>query len=124
MAPYDQIRAKYMAHWQPGIMTWEELVGWFLASPHGHVAKAPDFFVMGRAIIKAQAEHARDLTHVFEPAECDAWFLVAFAGDKLKAWRSLPHSLPWLAWQKFHDPDLELRFLETARIQSLCNLNG
>lgn len=105
-------------------MTWEHQVGWYLAHPHGHVHKGPDFFVMGRAVVKSAGELCRDLTYEFETAECDTWFLAAFAGDKRKAWRALPHPLPWLCWQKFHDPDLELRFLPSLRIESLCNSNG
>lgn len=121
MHPYLAIREKYVAEIPEGCMTWEQVVGWHLADPLGHVIKGEDFFVMGRAVDStAPAVDVLDLTHRFEPAACDAWFLFAFAGDKEKAWHALPYELPLLAWQKFHDPELELRFLSAAAIRRLC----
>lgn len=98
-------------------MSWEELVGWHLADPFAYVIKTPDYFIMGRAVIKgASSEDIRDLRVRFDPAKCDAWFLYAFAGNMSKAWAALPFHLPWLAWERFGVSEKELRFIPTASI--------
>lgn len=116
--PYEKIRAAYLKQGEG--MTWEELVGWHLADPLAYVVKTPDYFIMGRAVIKgASSEDIRDLRVRFPEHKCDAWFLYAFAGDMSKAWAALPRPLPWLAWERFGDPEKELRFISAAVIHRL-----
>lgn len=125
MTPYLQMRALYIEHHRPGEMTWEELVGWHLADPLAHIVKAPTFFVMGRAVSSAAPPAMiRDLTFLFSPGECDAWHLWAFAGDMNKAWRALPHELPFLAWERIGDPGKELRFISAAAIHRHSRTHG
>lgn len=120
--PYDQIRAAHIRHAGPGSMTWEELVGWHLANPFGHVVKHPEFFVMGRAVRKnASDAQILDLTHEFAPIECDAWFLYAFAGDMKKAWAALPFYLPWLCWQRIASAGNDLHWVTTESIRKLTD---
>lgn len=124
MSPYERIRDTYQANRDSNGMTWEELVGWHLANPSAYVIKAPDYFVMGRAVLKLGGDLCRDLTFHFKPEECDTWFLYAFAGNMSKAWAALPHELPWLAWERFGDPEKELRFHRSASLRRLSHLNG
>lgn len=122
--PYEDIRGAYI-NLGGGGMTWEELVGWHLADPFAYVVKTPEYFIMGRAVVKgATAADIVDLRVRFDQSKCDAWMLYAFAGDKRKAWAALPRPLPWLCWHKFHDSENELRWLPAARIESLCKPNG
>lgn len=118
--PYEQIRLAYLKQVGTG-MTWEELVGWHLADPHAYVVKEPDFFIMGRAVIKAAStEDIRDLRVSFPPDKCDAWFLYAFAGDMGKALDALltkAHRYGWVAWERFGDPEKELRFVRAASVR-------
>lgn len=119
--PYDQIRAAYLKHGEG--MTWEELVGWHLTNPLAYVVKTPDYFVMGRAVIKeASRTDILDLRVTFQPGSCNAWFLYAFAGDMQKAWAALPYELPWLAWERYGDAEMELRFLSAAQIKRHCGI--
>lgn len=117
MTPYEAIRSKYLE--APGVgLTWEELVGIHLAHPDCYVIKGPNYFVMGRAVARAAAvELIRDFTHRFNASECDTWHIYAFAGDMGKAFRSLPYPLPWLAWERIHDP--ELRFISTEFVKRM-----
>lgn len=117
-SPYEKIRAAYLKQGEG--MTWEELVGWHLADPLAYVVKTPDYFIMGRAVIRgASAEDIRDLRVRFPQQKCDAWFLYAFAGDMSKAWAALPYKLPWLAWERFGDPEKELRYISSEVIHRL-----
>jgi hypothetical protein len=125
MSPYHQIRVAYLAGDRPAGVSWEELVGYHLANDLFHLVKGPDFFVMGRAIVKgAPLEQIRDLTHRFEPSDCTAWHLWSFAGDMGKAWRALPYELPWLAWERLHEAENELRYVSSASIKRLSITHG
>lgn len=119
--PYEDIRGAYLKQGGGG-MTWEELVGWHLADPFAYVVKTPEYFIMGRAVNKsANVDDIRDLRVRFAPQNCDAWFLYAFSGDMKKAWAALPYELPWLAWERFGDPEKELRFISAASIHRHSN---
>jgi hypothetical protein len=127
LAPYDSIRALYVAENLP--LSWEELVGWHLADPLGYVIKEPDFFIMGRAVVKSAGEdNIRDFRVRFPAASCDAWFLYAFAGDMTKAMDRLidkTHHREWIAWERFNRTDKCLSWHKTARIrQQLAKPNG
>lgn len=126
-APYDQIRALYVG--AKLAMSWEELVGWHLADPLGYVIKEPAFFIMGRAVVKSAGEaNIRDFRIRFEPGQCDAWFLYAFAGDMEQALARLldkTHQREWMAWERFARSDNSLSWHKTARIrQQLAKPNG
>lgn len=121
MNPYLEIRNKYISDFGEQLLTWEELVGFHLADKHCYVMKGPDYFVMGRAITRsASAERIRDLTAEFPAEECDTWFLYAFAGNMTKALNALPYDLPWMAWDRFNDPDGDMRFMPLSAIRRLC----
>lgn len=99
-------------------MTWEELVGWHLGNPLAVVFKDKDYFVMGRGVSRhAAPEVIRDLTHGFYPAQCDAWFLFAFAGDMAKAVRLHLHGYAWVGWERYGSTEKELHWYLCARIR-------
>jgi hypothetical protein len=128
IAPYEPIRDAYVLHCGPDEMTWEELVGWHLANPLAYVIKQPDFFVMGRAVIKAASpEDIRDLRISFPVESCDAWFLYAFAGNMEKAVAALSdktHEMRWFAWERFGSTEKELRWHESKRIRQQLTPHG
>lgn len=122
MAPYDEIRAKYVAHQQPGMMSWEELVGWHLADPDAYCIKTPAYFVMGRAVERAVGpDKIRDLTVRFNAATTDTWHIWAMAGDLSLAWRALPYRMTWFAWERFLNPGNDLHFFSVDRIEALID---
>lgn len=120
MTPYDRIRAAYIANANPAGVTWEELVGFHLASPECYIIKHPDFFVLARAVDKrAPAAAIHDLTHEFAPDDRNTWHLWAFAGDMAKCLASMPYELPWVAWERYAPSQNDLRFVSTTSIRRL-----
>lgn len=120
--PYLTVRENYLKFWKAGMMTWEEQVGWYLAEDGGHVQKTPNYFVMGRAVVKETGSMCRDLRVRFPVPQCNCWYIAFFCGDKRTVFNALPYHLPWLCWQRFEDADKDLHFLPTSRIAELCNL--
>jgi hypothetical protein len=83
---------------------------------HGFVFSTPDFFIMGRAVVRTAApEWILDPANPFAREDCDTWLVYLAAGDLGKAWSILPWPLPWLAFERNND----LRFYELARIRRL-----
>lgn len=117
MHPYLEMRQAWIDRNAPGACTFEELVGWYLAADHGYVHKTPDYFIMGRPVIRAAGDACADLTARFAISQCDTWFIAAFAGRWDTAWRSLPYQLPFLGWQRLHERENTLHFLPTERIR-------
>lgn len=85
---------------------------------HGFVFSRPDFFVMGRPVIRT-ADPALIVNpwHHFPSSECDCWHVFLFAGNMLPAWRIMPWDLPWFSWERKN----ELRFV---RVESMRRLAG
>ena len=91
----------------------------------GFVFATPDFYVMGRPVRKyAPLEQILDVTHRFDPATCDCWYVFLLTGDVRKAWSILPYELPWMCWVRDNDPHDDLRFYETARLMRLSREGG
>lgn len=83
---------------------------------NGFVFSRPDFFVMGRPVIKwAAPELIVDPSHRFPSGQCDCWHIYLLAGLHEKAWSVMPWELPWLSWERGND----LRFYEVERIKRL-----
>lgn len=88
---------------------------------NGFVYSTPDFFVMGRPVVRSASEAViRDATHAFPPAECDAWFVHAAAGNIPKMWATMPWPLEWIGWTRLRDPLDELTFVRTESLKRLC----
>lgn len=116
-SPYEKIRALYIERTPAGRMTWEELVGYMLASSDCYVFKSPEFFIMGRAVPRSAPRiQIEDLTHKFEKADCDAWHIWGIWGDIPKALKAMPYELPWCAVDR-HGVQSDLRFIPMASIR-------
>lgn len=85
---------------------------------HGFVHSTPDFFIMGRPVVRAAAPALiLNPSHPFARAECDAWMVYLAAGDLGKAWQVLPWPLPWLVFERNN----ELRFVSADAIKRLSS---
>lgn len=117
MTAYEKIERAYQEH--PKEEPLENYVRWHLR--HGFVFSRPDFFCMGRCVMKeAPADSIRDPMHLFPSEDCNAWYIFAAAGNMARMWQILPWPLGWVCWTRLHDPLSELQFVETERLQRLC----
>lgn len=117
MSPYEQLAAVYAAH--PQEESFENYVAWY--AKIGFVFATPDFFAMGRPVIRAAREESiKDPTHLFATEDCDCWFIHGAAGNLPKMWRILPWPLEWMCWERVVDPLLELRFVRVETLKRLC----
>jgi hypothetical protein len=83
---------------------------------NGFVFSRPDFFIMGRPVIKAASyEEITDPTFRFPSANCDTWHIHLMSGNMVKAWAIMPWELPWFAWERKN----ELRFYSVSAIRRL-----
>jgi len=68
---------------------------------HGYVRSEPGFFFMGRSVPSTAPEvEILDFSREFAPADCDAWFVAAMAGDMAAALAAIPYPLTWLVFQR------------------------
>lgn len=82
---------------------------------HGFVFSTPDYFVMGRPVIRSwSAELIRDPFCTVSPG--DAWWIHGYWGDLLAAFKALPYELPFIGWEKF---DLDCRFYPIDAVRRL-----
>lgn len=83
---------------------------------NGFVFSRPDFFIMGRPVIKsADPALIIDPTHHFPSSECDCWHIYLFAGNMVRAWAIMPWALPWFSFERKN----ELRFYSSSVISRL-----
>lgn len=89
----------------------------------GFVFATPAFYVIGRPVQRCAArELVLDPTHVFDFADCDAWFIFHMHGEVRQAWNILPWSLPWMGFTRHNDPTEEIFWYETARLRRLSGV--
>lgn len=83
---------------------------------HGFVFSTPEFFIMGRAVVKA-GEQALIVNpeHTFPRSLCDCWHIYLMAGNPSEAWDIMPWPLPWFSFERRND----LRFYRAERIRRL-----
>ncbi len=113
MSPYLKLHQLYS---KDGIRAFDILVEWHLR--HGFVFSRPDYFVMGRPVMhEASAELICEPTFHFPSGRCDCWYIHAMAGNLARVWDVLPWDLPWIAWQRAHDPEKVLRVYPLARMR-------
>lgn len=87
----------------------------------GFVFSTPDFFVMGRPVIRmAPRPLLLDPWRAFPREGCDCWMVWLAAGDLGKAWSILPWPLPWLGFER----GMELRFVPAGAIKRLSLPSG
>jgi len=103
----------------------------FLAEPHarsltedleahlinGFVFSRPDYFVMGRPVIRTAPEaQIVDPWHRFPSGQCDCWHVYLMAGNMAKAWEILPWAMPWMSFERKN----ELRFVPLEAMKRLA----
>ena len=117
MSPYSKIKRQYEIHPKPEpFLYW---VDWY--HDHGFVFSRPDFFVMGRPVPRnAPPGMILDDRELFHGLICDAWYLMAAAGNTARMWNVVPWELPWFCWTRIHDPLSELQFCAAERLKRLC----
>lgn len=116
MSPYEKIEALYKANPQ-------EMPFWWYVDHHhrhGFVFGRPDFFVMGRPVIK---ESTRDLItdpcHKFPSSECNCWFVHAMAGNIGKALEIMPWPLGWIGFERLRGGAKDLTFFPSEDLTRL-----
>ena len=116
-SPFAKIEAQYAAHPRE-----EPFVNYLLHyHRHGFVFSRPDFFAMGRPVIRAALPHLiLDPKVQFKSEECDCWYVMAAAGNMARMWRIMPWPLEWFSWTRLHDPLAELTFVRTETLIRLC----
>lgn len=117
MTPYEKIEARYLEHPQE-----EPFVNYVAHyARHGFVFARPDFFAMGRPVVRsASPEKIKDPMNLFPSEDCDCWFIHAAAGNMSRMWQIVPWPLGWFAWTRLHDPLAELTIFPTETIKRLC----
>ena len=115
MSPYERMAKLYAE--EPEAKSFQWFVDVYLRN--GWVVSAnSDYFVMGKPVnSKAPVELFAQPEHVFQDAECDAWYISAMAGDMGKAWAAMPYYLPYLCYHRGQGGCRGLRFIRTTRIQ-------
>ena len=117
MTPFEKIEAQYAAHPKE-----EPFVNYLLHyHRHGFVFSRPDFFAMGRAVIK-EAPHAEilDPRHLFKSEDCNCWYIHAAAGNMSRMWAIQPWPMGWFCWTRLHDEQGELTFAPAEVLKRLC----
>ena len=112
MSPYEQAMEVYAR--EPSVRTFD--LDLQLHHRHGFVFSTPEFFIMGRAVVKsAEPRRIVDPTHLWPKAECDCWHIYLMAGDHRAAWSIMPWPLPWFSFERKN----ELRLYPVSRIKRL-----
>lgn len=103
LSPFEQAKAVYDR--EPSRRTfWDDLTLHLL---NGFVFSTPDYFVMGRPVLKDAAPEFIVDPHCKYPKEqADCWMIYLMAGDTGKAWDVLPWDLEFICFERNN----ELRF--------------
>lgn len=120
LSPYERMAKMYeenpREHPFSWYVVWHQINGFCFATP--------DFFIMGSPVNHCVARREiTDCTSSFDPGECHCWFIHAMAGDMSKAWSILPYELPFIAFERFRDGELELQILPLNRIRRITQIH-
>lgn len=114
-APLDQILALYRETNSPRAFA-DDLAAHLR---HGVVVSTSDVLVLARPVASAApVGQINDPAHAFPPADCDSWYVYAFAGDLRTAIGFFPYPLPYIAFERAHQNGL--RFLPLDRFLRKC----
>ena len=112
MSPYELARGVYAQ--EPSRRTFAE----DLEHHHvnGFVFSTPDYFVMGRPVIKMSVPVLiLDPSFHFPREDVDCWHIYLFAGKISLAWEVLPWRMEWISLERRND----LRFYRLADLERL-----
>lgn len=121
-SPYERMEEMYRSYPQAESLLF--YVEWHLK--HGFpVFNRPDFFVMGRPIIKTydpdELARITEQLKIYPAHECDCWYVHAIAGNMARAWIAMPWKLPWMVFERIHCGKRELRFCRTETLLRLTS---
>ena len=112
MKPIEKVRALYWRFPQP--RSFEEDVR--LHRVTGYVIETDQVFLMGRPVRHDVPVEAIRCPHVsFARAECDAWFIWAFAGEFKEILSLAPYPLPLVGWARRNGLIRWYRYAEAFR---------
>lgn len=112
MSPYQIAREVYAK--EPCARSFEQDMRLHLE--FGFVFSTPDFFAMGRPVVKEGAPG--DIVNpgiLFPRKQCNCWHVYLMAGDIGKCWSVMPWPLGWVSFERKN----ELHFLPMERIREL-----
>jgi hypothetical protein len=119
MSPFETAGDMYRRH--PQDCPFERYLHWYLQ--HGFVYSTPDFFIMGRPVhLCADRKLITEDFHIFDPDDCDAWYIFAMAGSIHRAWSILPWPLPWLCWERLVNGERDFRAYLLEDVRRVSNL--
>ena len=114
MSPIDTIHAQFSAN---GVDFAEALEHHYR---RGFVFSTPQYFVMGRPVLKGHKGDAQHIADIRNPAFSwevyDSWWIHAAAGDTKRMWDVLPWPLGFIGFERF---DGEPRFYRTEDLRRL-----
>jgi hypothetical protein len=108
MTPIDQIHQTYLKH---GV-DFGGMLHFHLE--HGFVFSTPEFFVMGRPVVRR--EMGPKIVVYDRERIADAWWIHAFAGDLTRVWEVLPYRLGYVGFERF---DNSSRFYPLEQVRRL-----
>jgi len=83
---------------------------------NGFVFSTPEFFAMGRPVVKgADKALIVNPAELFPDAACDCWHVYLFSGAMTQAFNVIPWELPWFSFERGN----ELRFYPVSSIRRL-----
>jgi hypothetical protein len=116
LTPYARTKADWYKRPREQTLEWYEDAH----KRNGFVFSTPDFYVMGRPVMKGAPDHQiKDVLLKFPPRAVDTWYVFLLCGDPVKAWSILPFELPWICWKRDTDESEELRFYDARTIRRL-----
>ena len=117
MSPYE--RMYRTARELDPAQDWGAVVGWHMQ--HGFVFARPDFFIMGRPVLRYSPESLiTEPTYLYKSEFCDCWYVHAMAGNLARAWSVMPWPLPWIAYERVRDGARHLTFRPAEALRRLC----
>lgn len=113
MTPYELAQRVYQS--EPCARTFAQDMEWHLCN--GFVYSTPEYFAMGRPVVRTAPTEILVGLHRFPATVCDCWHIYLVAGDMAKAWSILPWDLPWVSMERKN-------VLKFYRLDSIRRLSG
>lgn len=111
ITPVERAAAVYER--EPCSYTFKEDLEFHLLN--GFVFSRPDFFVMGRPVVRSAPADIITGHHRFHSSDCDTWHVYLVAGNMARMWDMLPWELPFVSIERGN----VLKFYRLASIRRL-----
>lgn len=96
MTPVERAAAVYRS--EPCAHTFRADLEFYLLN--GFVCSRPDYFVMGRPVMRHASQDLIVGHYRFPSGACDCWHVALHSGNVARAWDFLPWDLPWVSFER------------------------